>query len=55
MTLDQAKADLLLAYQQLEHAQAQAQAATTHLRQCELRKVQCEAVVAVLTPTKEPV
>lgn len=53
MTLDEAKADLLSAYQQLEHAQSQSQAIAQHLRQCELRKVQAEAVVALLSePTK---
>lgn len=48
-TLEQARADLLVAYQQLEQAQAQLQAIQHHLRQCELRKVQAEAVVSLLT------
>lgn len=50
MTLDQAKSDLLLAYQQLERAQEQMQAIQAHLRQCELRKVQADATVQALTP-----
>ena len=49
MTLDHAKADLLTAYQQLEQAQQQMQAVQTHLRQCELRKLTCEAIVSALT------
>ena len=49
MTIEQATADLLKAYQKLEDAQAQAQQMQAYLRQCELRKIQCEAVVAALT------
>lgn len=53
-TLKQAKADLLAAYQQLEQAQQQGQAIQNHVRQCELRKVQAEAIVALLSePAKE--
>lgn len=53
ITLDQANADLLAAYQALEHAQQQMQAIQHHVRQCELRKVQAEAIVALLSQPKE--
>lgn len=53
-TLNDAQTDLLTAYQALEQAQQQMQAIQNHVRQCELRKVQAEAIVSLLSePAKE--
>lgn len=49
MSLDDAHAELLRAYQQLEQLQSQAVQLQQALRVAELRKVQAEAVVRVLS------
>jgi hypothetical protein len=48
-TLEEARADLLAAYQRLEDAQAQSHAIAQHLRACEMQKVKAEAIVALLS------
>lgn len=49
MTLAEAQAALLVAYQRLEVAQMQAHQAAQQVRECELRKVQAEAIVTLLS------